>query len=164
MARDGWTMKRKVTPLGPITGTPRYYKPGDDSAYPGLPAVARAYYPDLVVGGVPDWVAPKPAARPPAAGARGGGGERAGRRGTTAEEEGPEAQKTNEGPRRTFTKVQARPDQGIGREAEHVPGARHGRSPSALSTRPLCWPETRPRSSKNWPKKREENITTAPRG
>ena len=68
MARDGWTMKRKVTPMGPITGTPRYYKPGDDVAYAGLPAVARAYYPDLIVGGVPGWTAPKPKPpKPPAA-------------------------------------------------------------------------------------------------
>ena len=44
MARDGWTMKRKVTHLGPITGHPRYYKPGDDTAYAGLPAVARALH------------------------------------------------------------------------------------------------------------------------
>mmetsp|Transcript_5670 Transcript_5670/g.16834 ORF Transcript_5670/g.16834 Transcript_5670/m.16834 type:complete len:226 (-) Transcript_5670:3741-4418(-) len=58
-------------------------------------------------------------------------GERAGRRGTTAEEEGPEAETTDEGPRRTFTKVEARPDQSIGREAVHVPGARHGRSSGA---------------------------------
>ena len=61
MARDGWTMKRKVTHLGPITGTPRYYKPGDDQVYAGLTAVARAYYPDLVAA-----VAPRsaPAAAP----------------------------------------------------------------------------------------------------
>ena len=57
MARDGWTMKRKPSKFK-VTGTPQYFKPGDEQAYTGLPAVARAYYPDLVVA-----VAPRSAPR-----------------------------------------------------------------------------------------------------
>ena len=52
MARDGWTMKRKPSKFK-VTGTPQYFKPGDEQAYTGLPAVARAYYPDLVVAVAP---------------------------------------------------------------------------------------------------------------
>jgi len=56
MARDGWTKTRKkTTSFGPVTGALQYHKPGDDQVYAGLPAVARAYYPDLVA------VAPRPA-------------------------------------------------------------------------------------------------------
>ena len=69
MARDGWTMKRKVTPLGPITGTPRYYKPGDDHLRGAAGRRARLL-PDLVVGGVPAGWRPSPSRRRAGRGAR----------------------------------------------------------------------------------------------